>query len=136
VDAAGWIVGTSGVAVGLAFGLDQMRRSLTLSRQLDRLEARMMERAPQGSEAVARQLEVLPPLTSLPTGREVQQAIADAIIGLPEREKLVVTLHYYEGLTKKEIAEILAVADTTVHELLHRALLRLRSRLGEGFRFD
>ena len=39
---------------------------------------------------------------------EVREALADAIQRLPEREKLVITLYYYEELTLREIGEVLS----------------------------
>ncbi|MBX5475258.1 MAG: FliA/WhiG family RNA polymerase sigma factor, partial [Thermoleophilia bacterium] len=45
---------------------------------------------------------------------ELKEAIADAIARLPEREKLVVTLYYYEELTLREIGEVLGVTESRV----------------------
>jgi len=60
---------------------------------------------------------------------EVKEAIADAIARLPEREKLVVTLYYYEDLTLREIGEVLGVTESRVSQLHTKAVLRLKSRL-------
>jgi RNA polymerase sigma-70 factor (ECF subfamily) len=55
------------------------------------------------------------------------------IDGLPERERQVVDLHFYQGLTKAEAAELLGVDVRTVQRLWNAALGRLRSlRRGEG----
>jgi RNA polymerase sigma factor FliA len=62
---------------------------------------------------------------------EMREAIADAIARLPEREKLVVTLYYYEELTLREIGEVLGVTESRVSQLHTKAVLRLRSRLTE-----
>ena len=48
---------------------------------------------------------------------------------LPEREKLVVTLYYFEELTLREIGEVLGVTESRVSQLHTKAILRLRSRL-------
>jgi RNA polymerase sigma factor FliA len=61
---------------------------------------------------------------------EIRDAIADAIARLPEREKLVVTLYYYEDLTLREIGEVLGVTESRVSQLHTKAVLRLKSRLG------
>jgi RNA polymerase sigma factor for flagellar operon FliA len=45
---------------------------------------------------------------------EMRQRLAAAIADLPERERLVITLHYYEELTLREIAPILAVVESRV----------------------
>ena len=55
--------------------------------------------------------------------------IADAIARLPEREKLVVALYYYENLTLREIGEVLGVTESRISQLHTKAVLRLRSRL-------
>ena len=60
---------------------------------------------------------------------EVKEAIAEAIARLPEREKLVVTLYYYEDLTLREIGEVLGVTESRVSQLHTKAVLRLKSRL-------
>ena len=56
-------------------------------------------------------------------------SVADAISRLPEREKLVVALYYYENLTLREIGEVLGVTESRVSQLHTKAVLRLRSRL-------
>ena len=48
---------------------------------------------------------------------------------LPDREKLVVTLYYYEELTLREIGEVLSVTESRVSQLHTKAILRLRVRL-------
>jgi len=60
---------------------------------------------------------------------ELREAIADAIARLPEREKLVVTLYYYEELTLREIGEVLGVTESRVSQLHTKAILRLKARL-------
>ena len=48
---------------------------------------------------------------------------------MPEREKLVVTLYYYEELTLREIGEVLGVTESRVSQLHTKAVLRLKARL-------
>jgi RNA polymerase sigma factor for flagellar operon FliA len=60
---------------------------------------------------------------------EIRETLADAIARLPEREKLVITLYYYEELTLREIGEVLGVTESRVSQLHTKAVLRLRSRL-------
>ncbi|HEY5295022.1 MAG TPA: RNA polymerase sigma factor WhiG [Gaiellaceae bacterium] len=60
---------------------------------------------------------------------ETREALADAISRLPEREKLVVTLYYYEELTLREIGEVLGVTESRVSQLHTKAILRLKARL-------
>jgi len=65
---------------------------------------------------------------------EVKEALAEAISDLPEREKLVVTLYYYEELTLREIGEVLGVTESRVSQLHTKAVLRLKARLSGGMR--
>jgi RNA polymerase sigma factor for flagellar operon FliA len=62
---------------------------------------------------------------------EMKDRLADAIARLPEREKLVVALYYYENLTLREIGEVLGVTESRVSQLHTKAVLRLKSRLQE-----
>src|SRR5918998_1462356 len=60
---------------------------------------------------------------------EMKDRLADAIARLPEREKLVVALYYYENLTLREIGEVLGVTESRVSQLHTKAVLRLKSAL-------
>ena len=60
---------------------------------------------------------------------ELRDRIAHAIAALPDREKLVVALYYYENLTLREIGEVLGVTESRVSQLHTKAVLRLRSKL-------
>ncbi len=63
---------------------------------------------------------------------DLRSRLAAAIDDLPERERLIIALHYYEGFTSREIAEILGISEGRVSQLHTRALLRLRVRLAQG----
>jgi RNA polymerase sigma factor for flagellar operon FliA len=65
---------------------------------------------------------------------EVREALAEAISDLPEREKLVVTLYYYEELTLREIGEVLGVTESRVSQLHTKAILRLKAHLSGATR--
>ena len=56
-------------------------------------------------------------------------ALAEAIEGLPEREKLLMSLYYDEELNLKEIGAVLGVTESRVCQLHGQALTRLRARL-------
>jgi len=60
---------------------------------------------------------------------DLRETLADAIARLPEREKLVITLYYYEELTLREIGEVLGVTESRISQLHTKAVLRLKSRL-------
>jgi RNA polymerase sigma factor for flagellar operon FliA len=59
---------------------------------------------------------------------ELKDRLADAIESLPERERLVVALYYYENLTLREIGEVLGVTESRVSQLHTKAVLALRPR--------
>ncbi len=60
---------------------------------------------------------------------ETRQLLATTINRLPEREKLVLTLYYYEGLTLAEIGGVLGVTESRVCQIHTKAVLHLRSRM-------
>ncbi|HEX9992205.1 MAG TPA: RNA polymerase sigma factor WhiG [Acidimicrobiales bacterium] len=60
---------------------------------------------------------------------EMRQILAAAINRMPEREKIVLTLYYYEGLTLAEIGEVLGVTESRVCQIHTKAVLQLRSRI-------
>jgi len=59
----------------------------------------------------------------------MRQSLGEGIDRLPDREKLVIALYYYEGLTFKEIGRILEVSESRVYQLHTQAVLRLRGYL-------
>ena len=65
---------------------------------------------------------------------ELREALGEAIARLPEREKVVITLYYYEELTLREIGEVLGVTESRVSQLHTKAILRLKARLSGGTR--
>jgi RNA polymerase sigma factor for flagellar operon FliA len=67
---------------------------------------------------------------------EMKDMIAEAINHLPERERIVVSLYYFEGLTMREIGEVLSVTESRVCQMHTKAILRLRARLGTNLGFD
>src|SRR6266496_2849257 len=75
-------------------------------------ELRSLDWVPRSVRAKAREIEA-----------------AHAISRLPEREKLVVALYYYENLTLREIGEVLGVTESRVSQLHTKAVLRLKARL-------
>lgn len=65
---------------------------------------------------------------------EMRQLLASAINGMPEREKVVLTLYYYEGLTLAEIGRVLSVTESRVCQIHTKAVIHLRSRVTAGGR--
>lgn len=63
---------------------------------------------------------------------EMRDRLAAAIGELPEKERLVLTLYYYEEMTMKEIGLTLGVVESRVSQIHSSAVLRLRSKLTHG----
>ena len=62
---------------------------------------------------------------------ETKYLLAKAINTLPEREKIVVTLYYYEGLTLAEIGQVLGVTESRICQMHTKAVLQLRGKLSD-----
>ena len=62
--------------------------------------------------------------------RERKAMLADAISKLSEKEKLVVTLYYFEDLTLKEISSIMKVSESRVSQIHTKAITKLQGKLG------
>lgn len=60
---------------------------------------------------------------------EIKKIIVQAISDLPDKEKKVLILYYYEDLTLKEIGEVLQVTESRISQLHTKAIMRLRSKL-------
>lgn len=60
---------------------------------------------------------------------ELRDLLAKAIDALPKKERLVVSLYYYDELTMKEIGKVLGVNESRVSQLHTKAMLRLRTKL-------
>ncbi|MCC9307067.1 RNA polymerase sigma factor WhiG [Kitasatospora sp. RB6PN24] len=63
--------------------------------------------------------------------RELRKLLAGAINTLPDREKTVVTLYYYEGLTLAEIGQVLGVTESRVSQIHTKSVLQLRAKLSD-----
>jgi RNA polymerase sigma factor for flagellar operon FliA len=63
---------------------------------------------------------------------EMKKILAGAVGRLPEREKIVVTLYYYEGLTLAEIGKVLGVTESRVCQMHTKAVLALRGKIKDA----
>ncbi len=61
--------------------------------------------------------------------KELQETLAKAIDRLPEKERMVVSLYYYEGLTLKEISLIMHLSEARISQLHTKAVFRMRGYL-------
>jgi RNA polymerase sigma factor for flagellar operon FliA len=68
------------------------------------------------------------PLATVVAG-DVRDVLAKSIQDLPEKERMVLSLYYYEELTMKEIGSIMKVTESRVCQIHAKAILRLKSRL-------
>lgn len=66
---------------------------------------------------------------SLIEREEIKSVIVEAIKQLPDKEKKVIVLYYYEDLTLKEIGEVLEVTESRISQLHTKAIMRLRGKL-------
>lgn len=62
-------------------------------------------------------------------GERFQQSLVAAIEDLPEREKMMMGMHYEQEMNLKEIGEVLGVSESRVSQIHTQAVTRLRSRL-------
>ena len=79
--------------------------------------------------------ETLPDSTAGPMDtfevKETKEALIQAVSQMAEREKTVLTLYYYEGLTLAEIGDILGVTESRVCQIHTKAVLQLRAKLAD-----
>ena len=79
--------------------------------------------------------ETLPDSTAGPMDtfevKETKEALVQAVSQMAEREKTVLTLYYYEGLTLAEIGDILGVTESRVCQIHTKAVLQLRAKLAD-----
>ncbi len=68
------------------------------------------------------------PFASL-RSRELRQTVADCISSLPQKERLVISLYYYEDLNMKEIGSVLGITESRVCQIHTKAVARLHSKL-------
>lgn len=61
--------------------------------------------------------------------KEIKKIIRETIDSLPEKEKLVISLYYYDELTYKEISEILGVSESRISQLHSKALISIKNKL-------
>lgn len=67
------------------------------------------------------------PLSNLES-QEEQEVLERAITELPQKEKLVITLYYYEDMLLREIAEVMNLSESRVSQLHHRALMSIKAK--------
>jgi RNA polymerase sigma factor for flagellar operon FliA len=78
--------------------------------------------------------DLVPGPTDVLEEEETRQLLGRSINGMPEREKLVLTLYYYESLTLAEIGTALGVTESRVCQIHTKAVLHLKSRMAAAER--
>ena len=71
----------------------------------------------------------VPSLAEHLDNQEMKQQIVNAILALPKREQQVISLYYNDGLTMKEIGEVLGVSESRVSQMHAKAVLMLRAMI-------
>jgi RNA polymerase sigma factor for flagellar operon FliA len=71
--------------------------------------------------------------SSLMERSELQKVLADAIGKMPEIEKTVLSLYYYEELTLREISKIVRLHESRISQLKSQAILRLRAYMAKAW---
>jgi len=66
--------------------------------------------------------------------RELKEVIAGGIKALPKKDQIVVSLYYYDGLTLKEIGEVMGLTESRISQIHTKAISKLRTRLKSYFK--
>jgi RNA polymerase sigma factor for flagellar operon FliA len=82
-----------------------------------------------GTRAYAFEDRGSPDPSALTERRELEKLLVESVRNLPERERLVLSLYYYEELTMKEISRVMEISESRVCQLHAQAILRLRASL-------
>ena len=118
------------IATELAMSVDELRSTLGDLRSVEMGSLQVEKGEDSDEEEIAYVADPTEPgaLFHCIKG-ELRQHLMEAIEALPERERLVITLSYYEELTMKEIAKVLVVSEGRVSQMRAAAVLKLRAAL-------
>jgi RNA polymerase sigma factor FliA len=120
------------VATWLGLALDTLDHWLTAVRgvSLLSLDTPLTQDTTDDTRPVLAQLtEETPDPCALAETRELQAHLAAAIDALPEQEKVVLSLYYFEELTMREIGVVLGLTESRISQIRTKAILHLRARL-------
>ncbi len=122
------------VANELGIGLDEFYNLLDETKNVTFLDIEIIKRRLPDSNSEDDIFDLIAdekdqdPFTQLNMS-QVKEILKEAIKGLPEKEKLVVSLYYYEELTMREIGEIMGYTESRISQMHTKAMLRLRAKL-------
>lgn len=86
-----------------------------------------------GGDALPEEIEPAGQVTRL-AERELGRRVDTALKGLPERQRLALTLFHYEGMSQIEVGEVMGISDEAVESLLARARRALKATLKDEWR--
>jgi RNA polymerase sigma factor for flagellar operon FliA len=66
--------------------------------------------------------------------RELKEVIASGIKALPRKDQIVISLYYYDGLTLREIGEVMGLTESRISQIHSKAISKLRKRLKSYFK--
>lgn len=121
-------LGRESTADALAFGWENWDRVASMDNPIGYLYVVGRNRA----RKARRSRRVGVPLVEESRLPWIEPGLPDALAGLPERQRVVVTLVYGFEWTLAEVADLLGVRKTTVQNHAERGLSKLRSNLGAG----
>ncbi len=119
------------MAEALGLTLDEyidMRKRNTVSSLLSIDEPLGNEEGTIGDTLVGNKSDT--PETSL-SKAELKRMLVDALDGLTEKEKIVISLYYFDELTLKEISAVLEVTESRISQIHSKALIKLQNKLGK-----
>jgi RNA polymerase sigma factor for flagellar operon FliA len=116
------------VAEAMGVSLDQYRSILM---EVNRMTFTQLTEAIYNDGYISNNCETV--LSAMPEAEllhaEMERLLGDAVKGLPEQERLVISLYYYEEMTMKEIGAVLEISESRVCQIHSRAVLHLYGRL-------
>jgi RNA polymerase sigma factor for flagellar operon FliA len=132
----GYSPSESQLAEELGMGLDKFQHLLGELRGLDlrSLQSETMEESPGREVHNTAQTDAPDDPFSLCLRSEMTGLLAKAVEELPERERQLLALYYYEELTMKEAGAVLGIGEARVSQLHSAAIVRLRARMSELLR--
>lgn len=119
------------VAKSLNLSMDGFHKLLDETKTVTFLDIELLKKsAPELNSGMSAMMNdpTYDPFTAL-SFAQIRDLLAEAIRELPEKEKLTVSLYYFEELTMKEIGEVLGYTESRISQMHSKAVLRLRTKL-------